>query len=342
VSTLADGYDLFIFDLDGVVYVGADPVPNAVDALNRLHANGSAVAYATNNASRSAEEVAALLRRLGITAAADEVVTSAQASAAALAERFPAGSRILVVGNDALGAELGAVGLRPVATADEDPVAVVQGYGPHIGWTQLAEGCVAIRGGAFWLATNTDRTLPSARGPLPGNGALVAALATAVDREPDLVVGKPQPTLFRTAAKNRPGSRALVVGDRLDTDIEGGNRAGLDTLCVLTGVTRPADLLVAAPIHRPTHIAADLTGLFASTVDAPQWTVERTGDGYLDLTAAAAGGTDAVQALRALCAETWRQPGEPRAADQTAVEALRTLGIPAVTTTSEASAGRRR
>jgi ribonucleotide monophosphatase NagD (HAD superfamily) len=111
------------------------------------------------------------------------------------------------------------------------------------------------------VATNTDRTLPSPRGPLPGNGSLVAALATALDRGPDLVVGKPEPGLFEQAAARYGARRPLVVGDRLDTDIEGANRAGMDSVLVLTGVSTRADLAAAPPERRPTYVLDDLGGL---------------------------------------------------------------------------------
>lgn len=160
---LVDAYDLVIFDLDGVIYLIDRPIPGAVEAVARLHREGKPVAYATNNASRRPAEVAELLVGLGVNAQPGEVLTSAVASAAALAERLPAGAPVLVVGAEALRAEVRAVGLVPVERADESPAAVVQGYGPQVGWTQLAEAAVAIRAGALWIATNTDRTLPSPR-----------------------------------------------------------------------------------------------------------------------------------------------------------------------------------
>jgi HAD superfamily hydrolase (TIGR01450 family) len=307
-GALADRYDLFIFDLDGVVYVGRAPVPGAVPALTRLHAYGRSLTYATNNASRRADEVAAVLSGMGAPAVPDDVVTAAQATAGVLANRLPPGSPVLVVGADALAAELADVGLRPVRSAAEEPVAVVQGYGPDVGWRLLAEGCVAVRGGALWVATNGDRTLPSERGPLPGNGALVAALATALERQPDLVVGKPAPALFERAAKRRNAAAPLVVGDRLDTDIEGANRAGMHSLLVLTGVTRPADLLAAPAELRPTYLAADLDGLFAPEDAEPiadgaaGWRAYPRGN---DLVLTGAG--PVVGALRALCAAAWRR-----------------------------------
>ena len=212
---LIDGYDLFLLDLDGVLYLIDRPIPGAVEAVSRLRAERRMVAFVTNNASRRAPDVAELLTGMGVDAATEEVLTSAAATAAELRERLPAGSPVLVVGADALREELRSVGLRPVADANEQPVAVVQGYGRQVGWTDLAEAAVAIRAGATWVATNTDRTLPSPRGPLPGNGSLVAALRTALDRDPDLVVGKPAPTLFSTAARRVGAERPLVVGDRL-------------------------------------------------------------------------------------------------------------------------------
>jgi len=262
---LVDGYDLVILDLDGVVYLGPEPVPGAVEAVNRLHERGKPLVYATNNAARRPEEVAAHLTALGIPTRPDEVQTSSQAAAALLAERLPAGSAVLIVGTDALATEVAGAGLKPVSSADERPVAVVQGYGPNVGWPELAEACVAVRGGALWVATNADRTLPSPRGPLPGNGALIAALATALGRDPDEVVGKPAPALFQRAAQPAGATRPLVVGDRLDTDIEGARRAGMDSLLVLTGVSTAADLRAAPPERRPTYAAVDLTALF--TVD---------------------------------------------------------------------------
>lgn len=280
--TLARGYDLIIFDLDGVVYLGTKAIPGASQAIRAVIDAGTPVAYATNNASRRAAEVADLLSTLDVPAKPTDVVTSAQAAAELLAEDLPAGAPVLPVGAPALRAELEAVGLTPVDSAERRPIAVVQGYGPGVGWPELAEACVAIRAGARWVATNADATLPSPRGPLPGNGSLVAALVTALGgRMPDTVVGKPEPVLFVTAARHRGARRALVVGDRLDTDIEGAARAGMDSLLVLTGVSTPADLLAAPPHQRPTHVAANSAAL--STPDEssrlPVWREDRVVSG---------------------------------------------------------------
>ncbi|SDZ43994.1 Haloacid Dehalogenase Superfamily Class (subfamily) IIA [Micromonospora pattaloongensis] len=308
-APLVDAYDLVVFDLDGVIFLIDRPIPGAVEAVARLGGDGRAFAYATNNASRRSADVADLLTGMGVPATADQVLTSAGAAATLLAERLPAGAPVLVVGAPALHAEVRAVGLVPVTGAEEAPVAVVQGYGPRVGWAELAEASLAVRAGALWVATNTDRTLPSPRGPLPGNGSLVAVLRTALGREPDVVVGKPEPALFTAAAHRYGAARPLVVGDRLDTDIEGAVRAGLDSLLVLTGVSGPADLIAAPPGRRPTYVAADLGGLFAPA-DALRvpgkepagggWRVTDDGVGWrLD------GAGAPLDALRALCAAAW-------------------------------------
>jgi HAD superfamily hydrolase (TIGR01450 family) len=288
-----------------------------------LREAGTPVAYATNNASRRPAEVASLLTGMGIAATEPEVLTSARAAAALLADRLPAGAPVLVVGAEALRAEVRDAGLKVVTSAEDAPVAVVQGYGPQVAWPDLAEASVAIRAGSMWVATNTDRTLPTARGPLPGNGALVAALATALERQPDVVVGKPEPGLFAAAARQAGARRPLVVGDRLDTDIEGAVRAGMDSLLVLTGVSRPAELLAAPAARRPTYVAADLGGLFEADTTGG-WRASRTnGRPTLD------GSGPPVAALRLLCTRAWA--GEPVdgvvAISPEADAALRELGL---------------
>ncbi len=313
-SGLVSGYDQVIFDLDGVLYLGEEPVVGAPGAVRMLREYPVDIAYATNNASRSSDAVAELLTSVGIPAAAEEVVTSARAAASLLAERYPAGSPVLVVGTAALAEDVRHAGLQPVRSAGDGPVAVVQGYAPDVGWAALAEASVAIRAGAGWIATNTDRTLPSPRGPLPGNGALVAALATALSRQPDDVVGKPAPALLRAAVAAAGARRPLVVGDRLDTDIEGARRAGLDSLLVLTGVSRPADLLTAPSWQRPTYVALDLDGLFApgdpvGTSGGSGWRAHADGAVLI-----LEGEGSPIDALRALCAAQWAvepAPGEP-------------------------------
>ncbi|MFG2058047.1 HAD-IIA family hydrolase [Micromonospora sp. NPDC048930] len=329
---MVDGYTLVVFDLDGVIYLIDRPIPGAVEAVGRLHAEGRSVAYATNNASRRSSEVAALLTGMGVPARPEEVLTSAAATAELLRDRLPAGAPVLVVGAEALRAELRAVGLRPVTTVEEKPAAVAQGYGPDVCWADLAEASLAVRDGAPWYATNTDRTLPSPRGPLPGNGSLVAVLRTALGRDPDVVVGKPEPALFATAARRAGAGRTLVVGDRLDTDIEGARRAGLDSLLVLTGVSDVPELLTAPEERRPTYVSLDLAGLFepAAVVrvpgapDAGGWSATVADDALL-----LDGSGRPLDALAALCAVAWTTGvgGRVRAASAAAGPALSALGL---------------
>jgi glycerol-1-phosphatase len=314
-AILARAYHLVIFDLDGVIYLGTEPVAGAADAVEATVDGGTPVAFVTNNASRRAAEVGTLLRGMGVKARNDDVLTSAQAAAELLATDLPAGSPVLVVGAPALRQEIEAAGLVPVDRAEARPLAVVQGYGPDVGWAVLAEACVAIRAGAQWVATNTDATLPSPRGPLPGNGSLVAALSTALGRGPDVVVGKPEPAMFRLLAEHRKASSALVVGDRLDTDIEGANRAGMAGLLVLTGVSTPVDVMQAPAARRPTYLAADCRALSTSEdqVRVPDWDGTRVvsagwrvthRDDKLELT----GQGDDVAALRGLAPAAWAHP----------------------------------
>jgi glycerol-1-phosphatase len=299
---LVSHYDLVIFDLDGVLYLVDQVIPGAAEACARLRERGIPSAYATNNASRLPKDVAGLLTRIGIPAEPREVVTSAHATALLMAERFAAGTPVLILGASALREEIVGVGLTPVDTAEEAKV-VVQGYGPDVRMRDLGDAAVAIRNGAAWIATNADKTLPSPRGPLPGNGSLVVALATALGRQPDTIVGKPDPSLFLEAARERTAQRPLVVGDRLDTDIEGAYRAGMDSLLVLTGVSDAPELLAAPVERRPTFIAEDLGGLFEAPAAVPHangWRVTDH-DGRWELS----GEGRRVTALTALCAVAW-------------------------------------
>lgn len=250
-------YDALLFDLDGTLYEGHSVLPGAL-ALVAAHPESSY--YVTNNASRSAEEVTEHLAALGFAATAGQVITSAQVGARLVADRVAPGSAVLVVGSDSLRDEVAAVDLVPVASADESPAAVIQGHSPETGWAQLSEAALAIRRGARWIATNTDTTLPTERGLLVGNGSMVAAVATATETEPE-VAGKPAAPIMREVLARSKSRRPLMVGDRLDTDIEGATTVGIDSLLVLTGVTTPRALLAAPPERRPTYVAAALSGL---------------------------------------------------------------------------------
>lgn len=263
-SSLVERYDLLVLDLDGVVYVGPRAVPAAADALEGARAAGVALAFVTNNAARTPQAVAAHLQDLGIAAECRDVVTSAQAAVRLVAQRVPAGSAVFVIGGEGLEVALRERSLRPVtAVADLPPegaAAVVQGYGPQMPWRQVVDGAILVRSGVPWVASNTDLTFPTDRGIGPGNGTLVRLLADYAGVEP-VVAGKPESALFEETLDRVGGSRPLVVGDRLDTDIAGAVRLGWDSLLVLTGVTDLSEL-VAAPIEsRPTYIGSDLAAL---------------------------------------------------------------------------------
>ncbi|MBF6326458.1 HAD-IIA family hydrolase [Nocardia cyriacigeorgica] len=253
-----DRYGALLLDLDGTLYRGPVVIEGAPSAL----ADGNQrLVYVTNNASRGPAAVAGHLTELGFTAGTEDVVTSAQAAARLLAERLEPQAQVLVVGTDDLAAEVSAVGLRPVRRFNGSaPEAVVQGHSPHTGWPDLAEAAYALRADALWIAANTDKTLPNERGLAPGNGSMVAALRAASDREP-IVAGKPYAPLLEDALV-RAGTRdALVVGDRLDTDIEGAARVELDSLLVLTGVSTLADLAEWPEQLWPTYVATSLDAL---------------------------------------------------------------------------------
>jgi glycerol 3-phosphatase-2 len=260
-QALSTQYDLAMLDLDGVVYRGADPVAGAAEALATARDRGLRLAYITNNASRTAHQVAEKLRAMDMPGVSDDdVVTSAQAVAHLMADDLPQGSAVLVVGGEGLQAPLEERGLRCVSSLDDSPVAVVQGFHADIGWHELAEASYAIQSGLPWYASNTDLTVPTARGIAPGNGSLVQAVRSATGAEP-IIAGKPQRALFDETIARVGGTNPLMVGDRLDTDIDGAIAAGIDSLVVLTGVSDLQEIADALPGHRPTFVAADLRGL---------------------------------------------------------------------------------
>jgi HAD superfamily hydrolase (TIGR01450 family) len=259
-QALTEHHDVLLLDLDGVVYVGPHAVPGAPEALAQARSSGVRLAFVTNNAARPPEVVARHLSELGVEAQPADVVTSAQAAASMLAAELPGGARVLAIGGEGLRQALTARGLVPVTSADDGPVAVVQGFAPETSWTMLLEACVGVSAGLPWVATNTDLTIPTTRGTAPGNGALVQVVRTATGATPR-VAGKPFRPLMDESCVRTGARRALVVGDRLDTDIAGAHAAGLPSLLVLTGITGAQELLGAPPQQRPTYLAADLFGL---------------------------------------------------------------------------------
>lgn len=261
-------HDAVLLDLDGVVYAGARAVPGAPEALARLRAEGMAVRFVTNNASRTPQQVVDKLVSVGVQADVAEVLASPRAAVELLRGTLGLGdgARVAVVGGQGLLEAVTDAGLRaePVAEVKERPDAVVQGFSPTLAWSDLAAATRWVAEGVTWVATNLDRTIPTEHGTAPGNGLLVQIVAEAAGRQPDAVAGKPGPHLFTVAARSCGSTRPLVVGDRLDTDIAGGRAAGQDTALVLTGVHGLADALQADADHRPDLVLGGLGDLWDS------------------------------------------------------------------------------
>jgi glycerol 3-phosphatase-2 len=313
-------YDLAMLDLDGVVYIGSDAVPGAPERVAAARAAGMRVAFITNNASRPPGAVAEHLRELGVEAGPDDVVTSAQAAGRVLSERLGAGAPVVVLGGRGLADAVAEAGLKQVGVEDEAE-AVVTGYGPDVLWGQIMRAAVRIQDGLWWVASNTDLTFPTTFGVAPGHGVLVETLRRFTGVEP-VVAGKPARPLLDETVRRCGGERPLMVGDRLDTDIEGAHAAGVDSLLVMTGVTGLAELVAAGPGLRPTYISADLGGL-----DRPQPVPEVSGDtvslggwrgGVNDGALAMTGAGEADDWWRVVAVAAWRHldtAGEPVATD---------------------------
>lgn len=257
---LIERHDLAMFDLDGVVYVSGRAIDGVAERLQRVRDAGLHLAFVTNNASRTPEKVAANLVALGVSATAADVVTSAQAAARVIKDRFGPDARVLLLGGVGLVAAMADEGL--IVTAEpSDAAAVVSGYGPDVLWKDIMRAAVLIRDGLPYVASNTDLTIPTDFGLAPGHGVLVRTLCDFAGVEP-IVAGKPARPLLDETIRRVGGDRPLMVGDRLDTDIEGAHAAGVDSLLVMTGVTHLAELVAATPEQRPSYIAPDLEGLF--------------------------------------------------------------------------------
>jgi glycerol-1-phosphatase len=309
-EALAGAYDLALLDLDGVVYLLHQPIPEAAATVAALPGLDCEPVFVTNNASRSPETVAESLRGMDVPADASEVLTSAQVVAEGLRGRLGEGGRVLVAGSDALRDEVAAQGLVPVT----DPVAaqgVAFGLTYATTWRDLADVTIAVRTGALWGSTNVDATLPTPDGPLPGTGAMVGAIAAALGRGPDLVAGKPEQPIYQAALARKPGGRAIMVGDRPDSDIEGANRAGIDSLLVFTGVVSPRLALALPPEQRPTFLGWSLAALTEAhpepvwneavdRIECGGWTAVLHG-GEIRLS----GGGAELDAWRALCELSW-------------------------------------
>jgi glycerol-1-phosphatase len=325
---LAERYDLALVDLDGVAYRGPDPIENAAEGLGGARARGMRLVFVTNNASREPESVAEQLSGLGIPAQPAEVMTAAQAAAGVLLTRLDPGAKVLVVGGAGLRTAVRNAGFTVVASADDDPQAVAQGFAPELGWAQLAEAAYAVQRGAWHVASNLDLSLPTARGIAPGNGSLVAAVRAATGVTPDSA-GKPSPTMYRLAVERAGATAPLVIGDRLDTDLGGARAAGYAGLHVLTGVSSGRDAVLAVAGERPHFVGADLLSVLEPHPEPEAsaegwWTTRgasaRVTDGRLDLRAGA--GSDPVDLLRSACAAAWAAADDGAPVDPASVPEL--------------------
>jgi len=320
-GALLEAYDLAMLDLDGVVYVGGEAVPGAPAHLAAAREAGLPLAFITNNASRAPTTVAQHLTDLGVPADATDVVTSAQAASRVLHDRLGDDAPVAVLGATGLRDALEAVGLTPVDVGDESARAVVTGYGPDVLWSQVMQAAVLVRDGLWWVASNTDATIPTDYGVAPGHGVLVDTLRRFSGVDP-VVAGKPARPLLDETVQRMGCDRPVMVGDRLDTDIAGARALGLDSLLVMTGVTGVAELAGAVPDLRPTHVGADLGALLGP----PSRPEESGGSWQLDGWRArvASGGLqidgegDATSWWRVAAAAAWAHldaTGDPAATD---------------------------
>lgn len=309
-----EGRELLLADLDGVIYRGPQAIPGAVEALNRA-GDHTRLGYITNNAARTDAAVAKHLTTLGLRVTAEDIVTSPQAAISLLKQAVPAGSTVLVVGGDGVTVELEKAGFKWTRSAEDKPAAVLQGFARDVGWEQLAEAAYALqeepgRDPLPWIATNTDWTIPQERGIAPGNGTLVSAVHTAVQRLPDFA-GKPETPIYEAAFERFGTRNALMIGDRLDTDVRGAIAAKIPSLLVLTGVDRPKQLIAASADMQPDYIVASLDELHEPylRVETLRDGTKRAGsakvrmDGHI--VTVVSEGDDPMDLLRAGCAAVW-------------------------------------
>lgn len=307
---LKDNHDALLLDLDGTVWEGGEAIDHAVESIN---ASSLPAIYITNNASRGADEVARMLRAIGLETQDADVLTSAQAALGLAEQHLNPGDPVLVVGADSFKELVNAAGYRTVESADDAPKVVLQGHNPDTGWRQLSEAALAIRKGAVYLASNLDTTLPMERGLMVGNGSMIAAVTSATGVTPQ-AAGKPEPAMFLQAAASVQAKRPLAVGDRLDTDIAGGVAAGIPSLHVLTGVSGPIALLEAPKEHRPTYIAQDMRSLNESPEDlapGPQGGFAARVDGRDIILSYGNEGATSIQALRTVLEVAWHMEAPP-------------------------------
>lgn len=247
-------YRGYLLDLDGTIYRGKEVIPEAVAFIRELRQANIPFLYLTNNSSATPEQVAQRLTAMGVATAPEEVYTSSMATASYLQERYPLGTEVYTIGEEGLYTALAEIGC---IQQEQQPRVVIAGIDRAFSYEKLTKAAAALRNGALFLATNRDPALPTERGLMPGNGSLVAAIATASGVEP-IVIGKPERIIvdFALARLGTTKEETLIVGDNLLTDIGAGVNSGLDSLLVMTGYSRPDDLGSSA--WQPAHVAEDL------------------------------------------------------------------------------------
>lgn len=319
---IEQAYGLALLDLDGVVYRGKNPVNHASESITKAQNAGMTVEYTTNNSSRYQQTVADQLNGFGLDVKPWQIITSSVVAARMVARAVPKGAKVFMVGAGHLREELEKQGLVIVDRVEDDPAAVVQGWYPEVTWQELANAAYAIERGARYFVTNRDLTIPRELGIAPGCGSLIRAVITATGVEPVASAGKPESAMYdeaRLLASHDgttlvPKDRCLAIGDRLDTDIEAGNRGGYDSLVVLTGVADPKQLMLAQPHLRPTYISRDLRDLHSAmpaTIQASktQWTCQNA-TAQLQGNEVRVSDSGDVNALRAACALLWNLADE--------------------------------
>lgn len=259
-----DLFDYVLSDLDGVVYEGTKAIESAPQVLGALTASGIPVGYVTNNSSRTAQAIVDQLQGFGVTASPSDIIGSGQTGVQLLSTLIQPGAKVLVVGGEGLRDWVSRFGFVVVDSAEANPAAVIQGFAPDVSWRNLAEAAFAIQNGAKWVATNSDWTLPQERGMAPGNGTLVSAVHTAVGQLP-LIAGKPEVPIFELARNHFASAydvhSPLFIGDRIDTDVTGANKAGMASALVMTGVSTRREVLGVKLEGRPRYIIGTLAEL---------------------------------------------------------------------------------
>ncbi len=258
---IPDHIKALILDMDGVVWKGDTPIGDLPSIFNRIQARGLKFVFATNNSTKTSEEYVARLKGFGVEAEPWQVVTSSQSAAHAIAQKFPPGTKVFMIGEDGLRLPLEQKGFEivPVENATQSQV-VVMGFDRGITFQKASEAALLIRQGIPFYATNMDKTFPTSRGQIPGAGAWASVITTATNVEP-IVAGKPFPFLMELSLE-RLGTQkeeTLIVGDRLETDIVAGQAMGCPTALMLSGVSTREQAEIWKP--KPDLIAKDLAEL---------------------------------------------------------------------------------